>query len=111
MGGSSVAAPEAEPHTDSPQTPLLVVENLSTRFGTGPSATVPVRDVGFSVGRGEVVAVVGESGSGKSVTMASILGLLRRTGGQVVAGSALFEGRDLLTMSERELGRVRGGQI
>ena len=104
MAHSSAAAPEAA-------TPLLVVEHLSTRFGTGPSAVVPVRDVGFSVGRGEVVAIVGESGSGKSVTMAGILGLLRRTGGEVIAGSALFEGRDLLTMSERELRRVRGDQI
>ncbi|MBB5791827.1 ABC transporter ATP-binding protein [Jiangella mangrovi] len=97
--------------TTASATPLLSVRDLSTRFGSGPSAIQAVHEVSFDVGRGEVVAVVGESGSGKSVTMASILGLLARTGGRVTGGSAAFDGRDLLTMPERELRRVRGRDI
>jgi len=97
--------------TDASRDVLLRVENLSTQFGTGEAASVPVQGVSFEVGRGEVVAVVGESGSGKSVTMSSILGLLRGTTGRTIAGSALFDGEDLLTMSERELRRIRGAQI
>jgi oligopeptide/dipeptide ABC transporter ATP-binding protein len=93
------------------RTPLLRVEGLSTQFGTGDGAVLAVRDVTFDVGHGEVVAVVGESGSGKSVTMASILGLLRRTGGHVTAGTAHFAGHDLLKLGERDFGRVRGSQI
>ncbi len=108
MAGSKTTTSVSDPE---PAAPLLAVEHLSTRFGTGASAVTPVRDVGIRVDRGEVVAIVGESGSGKSVTMSSILGLLRGTGGRVVEGSALFEGRDLLRMSERELRRIRGGQI
>jgi oligopeptide/dipeptide ABC transporter ATP-binding protein len=85
---------------------ILSVSNLVTRFG----ATTVLEDVSFDVGRGEFLAVVGESGSGKSVTALSILRLLQPPG-HVAGGQVLFNGTDLLGLSERRMRAVRGRQI
>ena len=91
---------------------LLDVQGLQAEFRTGGSRWVPVtHDVSLSVRRGEVLGVVGESGSGKSVSMASVLGLMPYQGGRVAQGRALFDGRDLLTLKERELRQIRGSKI
>ena len=66
--------------------------------------------VGFHVDSGEIVCIVGESGCGKSVTSLSVMGLLGK-GGKVTDGQILFEGRDLLSMTERELDGVRGDRL
>ena len=87
--------------------PLLDVQHLSVTFG-GP--TPAVDDVSFSIARGETLGLVGESGSGKSVTAFSILRLLQPPG-RITAGRVLFEGRDLLTLSEGEMREVRGAGI
>jgi oligopeptide/dipeptide ABC transporter ATP-binding protein len=71
----------------------------------------PVRDVSFSIYPGQTVALVGESGCGKSVTAMSVLRLIPSPPGKVLGGSVTFQGRDLLTLSEREMRGVRGGQI
>lgn len=88
--------------------PALVVENLSIGFGRG--AAPVVRDISFSIGRGDCVALVGESGSGKSVTARAILGLAGR-GAVVEADSLRYGETDLLALSEREWRRVRGREV
>ena len=91
-------------HSTTPATPLLQVRGLQVRFG----AKSVVRGVGFEIARGEKLALVGESGSGKTITA---LSLLRLAGDAAVEGQALFAGRDLLQLSEREMRGVRGGDI
>jgi peptide/nickel transport system ATP-binding protein len=86
--------------------PLLVVDGLSVAF---PTAT-PVRDVGFTVGEGETVALVGESGSGKSLVASSLLRLLP-AGGRIVGGVVRFEGTDVTRSTEAELTHLRGRRI
>jgi len=89
---------------------LLQVDHLTTVFylPSGPAAAVD--DVSFVVSEGETLCLVGESGSGKSVTAFSILRLIEPPG-RIAGGRILFKGRDLLTLSEREMREVRGAQI
>ena len=89
---------------------VLEVRGLATEYHTGRGTVQAVRGVDLTLRRGEILGLVGESGSGKSVTCMSILRLLKR-GGHIVAGSARFDGQDLLTLSERRLTRVRGDRI
>ncbi len=89
--------------------PALEVRNLTTSFRTAAGWVKAVDNVGFEVMPGEVVGLVGESGSGKSVTLHSILRLVHAPG--TVAGSVKWQGKDLLAMPERELRKVRGGEI
>ncbi len=90
--------------------PLLSVRDLHVNFGTGEGDVQAVRGVSFDIGRGETLAIVGESGSGKSVTASAIMRL--NFGADVrVSGSALFEGQDILAMSEDEVRLKRGSDI
>jgi peptide/nickel transport system ATP-binding protein len=91
--------------------PLLEVENLYTYFYTDTGVARAVDGVSFRVGAGETVGVVGESGCGKSVTALSILRLVRPPGRIEARSSIRFEGRDLLTLGEREIQQVRGNRI
>ena len=91
--------------------PLLEVDGLKTWFFTRDGVVRAVDGVSFSVYPGETLAVVGESGCGKSVTSLSILRLIASPPGRVVAGRLLFEGRDLLTLPESEMRKVRGNEI
>jgi oligopeptide/dipeptide ABC transporter ATP-binding protein len=91
--------------------PLLELRNLSVAFDTERGQIRPVRDVSLSIFPGQTVAVVGESGCGKSVTAMSILRLIPSPPGKVLAGEVRFSGRDLLTLSEREMRSVRGKDI
>jgi peptide/nickel transport system permease protein len=102
---------DARPAPAPDRTGLLSVRGLTVAFDLpqGGQATA-VRDVSFDVAAGEIVGIVGESGSGKTVTARSLLGLLPPSG-QVVAGSAVFDGTALTTLGERELARVRGCRI
>ena len=90
---------------------ILDVKNLTTRFHTRNGVVTAVDDVSFSVDKGEILGIVGESGSGKSVSCYSLLGLIPMPPGNIESGVALFEGRDLLAMSESELRAVRGDDI
>ena len=92
-------------------TPLLQVRNLTTQFGSGAGAFTAVNDITFDVNAGETVAIVGESGSGKSVTALSILRLVPTPPGHIVAGEVVFEGIDLLKLSDAEMRAVRGNRI
>jgi oligopeptide/dipeptide ABC transporter ATP-binding protein len=91
--------------------PLLQIQSLSVAFATEHKEIRPVRDVSFAIYPGQTVALVGESGCGKSVTAMSILRLIPQPPGKFVGGQVLWQGRDLLTLSERAMREVRGGQI
>lgn len=91
---------------------LLAVENLSVDFAQGGEITRAVKNVSFSIGRSETVAIVGESGSGKSVSALSILRLLSYPPALHPAESEiLFEGVDLLKADDETLRKVRGNDI
>ena len=90
--------------------PLLSVQNLQTHFATPTGVVRAVDGVSFDVGAGETVAIVGESGCGKSVTSMSILRLIQEPPGRI-GGKVLFEGTDLLTLSEQAMRRLRGNTI
>jgi oligopeptide/dipeptide ABC transporter ATP-binding protein len=90
--------------------PLLQVENLHVHFRTARGIVHAVNGVSFEISAGETLGIVGESGCGKSVTSLAILGILARSG-RAVEGRAVFEGRDLLGLSDRELRGIRGREI
>ncbi len=89
---------------------LLSIEGLSIAFPISGRVTRVVRDLSFSIDRGEFVGLVGESGCGKSVTALAILRLVAEPG-EITAGRILLGGQDLLTLSEAALRRVRGARI
>ena len=89
---------------------LLEVKELTTAFAGDFGNNISVDHVSFYVDKGEIVCIVGESGCGKSVTSLSIMGLLSRKG-KVTEGCVLYEGRNLLEMTEKELDRIRGDEV
>src|SRR5688572_28200511 len=91
--------------------PLLQIDNLNVAFDTSRGSVHPVRDVSLTIYPGQTVGVVGESGCGKSVTALSVLRLIPQPPGRVLGGRILFEGRDLLELSEPEMRGVRGSDI
>ena len=90
--------------------PLLDVQRLTVVFEGARSTVTAVDDVSFQLAAGETLGLVGESGSGKSVTAFSILRLVQPPG-RITGGRVLFEGRDLLALSERQMREVRGARI
>ena len=90
---------------------VLDVTDLNTIFRTRDGEVHAVNHVNFSLATGELLGVVGESGSGKSVTMMSLLKLLPSPPAEIVSGKVLFEGRDVLQMSDEQLRELRGGDI
>jgi oligopeptide/dipeptide ABC transporter ATP-binding protein len=91
--------------------PLLELRDLNVAFNTDRGQIRPVRDVSYSIYPGQTLAVVGESGCGKSVTALSILRLIPTPPGKYLGGQIKLEGRDLLSLSEREMRSVRGKEI
>ena len=89
---------------------LLEVKGLTTAFTGDYGKNISVDHIDFHVDEGEVVCIVGESGCGKSVTSLSIMGLLKRDG-KVSEGEVLFEGKNLLSMTEKELDEIRGNRL
>jgi oligopeptide transport system ATP-binding protein len=90
--------------------PLLTVDGLRVEFWTARGTIYAVNGVSFDIAPGETLGIVGESGSGKSVTALALLGLLARAG-RAVGGTAEFEKRDLLKLSDEELRTIRGKDI
>jgi peptide/nickel transport system ATP-binding protein len=88
---------------------VLSATNLSVNFPTDDGVVRAVRDLSFTLGRGETIGVVGESGSGKSTVALAILGLLPRNA--KVGGSVICQGTELLGMPERDLAKVRSSTI
>src|SRR5581483_7532874 len=97
-------------NTPSP-TPLLQVSGLSVDFASPRGAVRVVDNLSFELNQGETLCIAGESGSGKSVTALSLMGLLPKPGGRVAAGTAMFEGVDLLHLPEREIAAIRGNKM
>ncbi|MGH2899216.1 MAG: ATP-binding cassette domain-containing protein, partial [Solirubrobacteraceae bacterium] len=91
--------------------PVLAVRGLRTSFDTSRGRLPAVDRVDLELFGGETLGVVGESGCGKSVTALSILRLLPMPPAAIEAGEILFEGRNLLELSDEEMRRIRGNRI
>ncbi|AEV95650.1 ABC transporter ATP-binding protein [Pediococcus claussenii] len=89
---------------------VLEVKNLTINFHTYAGTVQAIRNVSFSVNKGETLAIVGESGSGKTVTTKTIMGLLANNA-EVVDGSIEFHGKNILEMNKKELQNMRGKDI
>lgn len=91
--------------------PILQIRNLSVSFKSEKKVVPAVKDISFDLNRGEILGIVGESGSGKSVTSLATMGLIPSPPGLVENGEILFEGKDLIKLSEKNMRRIRGNQI
>lgn len=90
---------------------LLDVKNLTTSFNIDGESFLAVNDISFDLKEGEVLGIIGESGSGKSVTALSIMNLLPKFNGKIETGSIIFNGKDLTTLNDKEMCRIRGKDI
>lgn len=90
---------------------ILEVENLKINFNTYAGKVYAVRGVSFYLNRGETLAIVGESGSGKTVTSKGILKLLPKYISEIPEGSVKFNNKELVNLNEREMNKIRGGEI
>ncbi len=90
---------------------ILRVKDLQISFSTYAGEVQAVRGASFELRRGETLAIVGESGSGKTVTAKSIMRLLPEANTRIKGGEAIFEGQDLLKLSEQRMQKVRGSKI
>ncbi|HRV82278.1 MAG TPA: ABC transporter ATP-binding protein, partial [Planctomycetota bacterium] len=95
----------------SPAEPLIRVKNLVTKFFVDKKEAVAVSDVSFDIYPGESLGIVGESGSGKSVTALSLMRLIPDPPGRIAAGEILYQGRDLLKLTFKEMRKLRGKDI
>lgn len=90
--------------------PLVEIKNLSIRFPEGNSTFEAVKDISFSIGKGEIVGVVGESGSGKSMSALALMGLLPKDA-EIASGSLCFQGEDLVTMKPEKRRQLCGSKM
>jgi len=90
---------------------LLRVEDLKTYFFTHEGTVKAVDGVSFTLNKGETLGLVGESGCGKSVTALSIMRLVQSPPGRIVGGKIIFEGKNLLELTEKEMRKIRGKKI
>ncbi len=91
--------------------PILEIRDLTVEFSTEDGIVRAVTGVSYDLMPGEVLGIVGESGSGKSVSMLTVLGLTPIPPGRIAGGEAMYKGKDLLTMSKKELRELRGGEM
>ncbi|SHJ30288.1 peptide/nickel transport system ATP-binding protein [Clostridium amylolyticum] len=90
---------------------LVEFKNLKTYFHTSDGVVKAVNDVSFKIKEGETVCVVGESGCGKSVTAMSLMRLIPTPPGRIEGGEILFEGKDVLKLTEAEMRNIRGNDV
>jgi oligopeptide transport system ATP-binding protein len=90
---------------------LLNLKGLETRFRTREGTVHAVNGVSFSLKEGETLGIVGESGCGKTVSVMSMLRLIPMPPGEITGGQAMYQGKDLLKMTDEEIRHVRGAQI
>lgn len=91
--------------------PLLLIKNLSLSFVNDNQENEVVKNVSFTLNKNEILGIVGESGSGKSVTTLAIMGLLPKKIAKIKSGKILFNGKSLLSLSEKEFQKFRGNEI
>ena len=91
--------------------PLLKIHNLQTHFYTSDGVVKAVDDVSWELQEGEVIGLVGESGCGKSVTALSILRLIPDPPGKIIGGEILFKEKNLLSLHDNEMRKIRGNEI
>ncbi|MFN8513561.1 MAG: ABC transporter ATP-binding protein [Thermomicrobiales bacterium] len=91
--------------------PLLTVDNLKTQFFTQDGVVKAVNGVSFQLMPGETLGIVGESGCGKSITAMSIMRLIPNPPGKIVDGKVVFQGKDILKMSDEQVRGIRGNDI
>ena len=89
---------------------VLDIKDLKSHFFTAKGVAPAVDGVSIQVPKGKIIGVVGESGCGKSMTVMSVMGLLRYPG-RVVGGTIILDGRDITHLSAKELSKVRGNEI
>ena len=106
-----MTAKASSPAPADPNAPLLEVKDLRIQFHTESGVFRAVDGVSFSVRRGATLGIVGESGCGKSVTSLGIMRLIAQPPGRYAGGEVLFEGRDILKISEKEMRGLRGGRM
>lgn len=90
---------------------ILEVRDLKTRFYTREGVVKAVNGISYTVDEGEILAIVGESGCGKSVGVLSLMQLIQQPPGKIESGEALFQGVDLLKLSDEEIRKVRGKDV
>jgi oligopeptide transport system ATP-binding protein len=90
---------------------LLEIRDLRVRFTTGDGTVFAVNGVSLQLDRGETIGLVGESGSGKSVTSLAMMRLLPPAPGAVVEGDIVFDGREIIDLSEKEMRAMRGRDL
>jgi oligopeptide transport system ATP-binding protein len=90
---------------------VLSVKDLRTYFETEDGTVKAVDGISFEVRQGETLGIVGESGSGKSVANLSVMRLIPNPPGKIVSGSIMFDGRDMLALTPREVRDIRGKRI
>ena len=90
---------------------ILEVQDLEIRYVTDEETVRAVNDISFSLKEGESIGLVGETGAGKTTTALGIMGLVPDPPGEVVGGSIVFDGQDLLKLPEKQIREIRGGKI
>src|SRR6478672_7204527 len=90
---------------------ILTVNNLKTYFQTEDGVVKAVDGITFELEKGETLGIVGESGSGKSVTNLSIMRLIQDPPGRIVGGRIVFDGVDLMEVSDEQMRKIRGKRI
>src|SRR6478736_4754893 len=90
--------------------PLLVVKDLRVHFPTDDGVVKAVDGLSYTVARGQTLGIVGESGSGKSVSSSAIMGLFHGSSAQL-SGNIFLNGTDILTLSEKEMRKLRGRDV
>ena len=89
----------------------LEIKDLTIHYITRSGTVRAVNDVSFSIGKGETLGLVGETGAGKTTTALGILRLVPNPPGKIIGGEILFEGKDVMKMTDEELREMRGGSI
>ena len=92
-------------------TTLLEIDGLKTHFFTDEGIVKAVDNVSFDLAEGEILGLVGESGCGKSVTALSLMRLVPNPPGRIVGGAILFQGKDILQLTDSQMRRIRGSQF
>ena len=112
--GTMTPAPAGDAATGGPSTnggePLVRVDDLTVDYRNDDQWVSVVKDVSFSIGRGETLGLAGESGCGKTTTALAMFGY-NKAGSRVAGGRVTFDGRDLLGLSDRQMQPIRGARI